>query len=60
VSRLKLFLSILGFLLAAVGVALDRRVLVSAALAALAAALAIRLWERRRMSHPSEDADPRS
>lgn len=56
--RLKLFLSVLGFLLAAVGVALDRRVLVWAALALLAAALAIRLWERRRVSHPAGASDP--
>lgn len=45
--RLKLFLAVLGFLLAAAGVALDRQPLVRAAIGVLAVALALRLWLRR-------------
>lgn len=57
--RLKLFLAILGFLLAALGVALDHRLLVWLAMSVLAAALAIRFWERRRGHSPAGEADPR-
>jgi hypothetical protein len=46
--RAKLFFAALGFLLAAAGVTLDNRPLVWAALAALAVALGLRLWLRRR------------
>lgn len=45
--RLKLFLALLGFLLAAAGVALDNQPLVWAAMVVLAVALALRLWLRR-------------
>jgi hypothetical protein len=58
--RLKLFLATLGFALAAAGIALDRRPLVWGAIAALAGALAIRLWERRRRSGSASDASPGS
>ena len=44
----RLFLAVLGFLLAGAGVALDNRYLVWAAMAVLAAALAVRLYLRRR------------
>ena len=46
--RVKLFLAVLGFLLAAVGIALDSQPLVWAAMAVLAVALAFRLWLRRK------------
>lgn len=55
-TRLKVFLSTLGFLLAAAGVALDQRPLVWSAMVILACALAFRLWARRRLSRDSEDA----
>jgi hypothetical protein len=47
-SRLKLFLALLGFLLAAAGVALDSQPLVWAAMGVLTVALALRLWLRWR------------
>jgi len=47
-NRAKLFLALLGFLLAVIGVALDHRPLVWAAISVLAAALALRLYLRRR------------
>ncbi|HEY7683956.1 MAG TPA: hypothetical protein VH879_15015 [Gemmatimonadales bacterium] len=53
--RLKLFLAVLGFTLALAGIALDQRPVVWAAIIVLAAALALRLWERRR----STGASPR-
>ena len=54
--RLKMFLAVLGFLLAAAGVALDQRPLVWAAMAILALSLAFRLWLRRRLSRDSRDS----
>ena len=47
--RAKLFLALLGFLLAAVGVALENKPLVWAAMAVLAAALVLRLWLKRKV-----------
>jgi hypothetical protein len=47
IRRLKLFLAALGFCLALAGVARDARVLVWAAIGALAGALALRAAERR-------------
>ncbi len=44
--RLKLFLAVLGFLLAAAGIGLDSQPLVWAAMAVLAVALALRFWLR--------------
>jgi hypothetical protein len=58
-TRFKLFLAILGFGLAVAGVALEVRLLVWAALIVLAAALAVRLWERRRSTFPLHDSEPR-
>jgi uncharacterized membrane protein len=52
--RLKLFLAVLGWTLAVVGTALDLRPLVWVAMAVLATALAMRLWERRHRSSPSD------
>jgi hypothetical protein len=46
--HLKAFLAVLGFSLAAAGIALDQRPLVWAAIAILASSLALRLWLRRR------------
>lgn len=46
--RVKLFLAILGFLLAAVGIGLDSQPLIWAAMAVLAVALAFRFWLRRQ------------
>ena len=46
--RAKLFLAVLGFCLAAAGVALDNRLLVWAAMVVLATAMALRLWLNRR------------
>ena len=57
--RLKLFLAVLGFALAAAGMALDRRSLVWGAMAGLAGALAIRLWERRKHGTPAADDGPK-
>ena len=55
--RLKVFLAVLGFLLAAVGVVLDQRPLVWAAMAILAFSLALRLGRRRRgLSNPEDVA----
>jgi Flp pilus assembly protein TadB len=51
--RLKLYLAVLGFTLAAAGVALDLRPLVWAAMSVLAGALAVRLWERRDRQPPA-------
>jgi len=48
VKRLKLFLAVLGFLLALAGVTLDNRLLVWAAIALLAVAVGLRSWLRRR------------
>lgn len=47
IRRLKLFLAVLGFCLAAAGVARDTKVLVWVAIGALAGALALRVVERR-------------
>lgn len=47
-KRARLFSAILGFVLAAAGVATDNRLLIWAAMVALSVALAIRLWLRRR------------
>lgn len=46
--RLKLFLAVLGFVLAAAGIGLDSQPLVWAAMIVLAAALALRFWLRRQ------------
>ncbi len=46
--RAKLFLALLGFLLAVVGVALENKPLVWAAMAVLAAALVLRLCLKRK------------
>lgn len=54
--RLKVFLAVLGFLLAAAGVVLDQRPLVWAAMAILALSLAFRLWLRRHLSRDSQDS----
>ncbi len=54
--RLKVFLAVLGFLLAAAGVVLDQRPLVWAAMAILALSLAFRLWLRRHLSRGSQDS----
>lgn len=48
--RLKIFSAVLGFLLAAAGMALENRLLVWAAMVVLAVALGLRLWLRR---HPA-------
>jgi Flp pilus assembly protein TadB len=47
VTRIKLFLAVLGFCLALAGVVLENRPLVWAAMAVLAAALAVRLYLKR-------------
>ena len=54
--RLKMFLAVLGFLLAAAGVVLDQRPLVWTAMAILALSLAFRLWLRRSLSRDSQDS----
>jgi hypothetical protein len=54
-TRFKILLALLGFALAAGGVTLNQRLLVWAALIALAGALAVRLWERRRLSGREND-----
>ena len=46
-QRAKLFLALLGFLLAAAGVALENSPLVWAAMAVLAVALILRFWLKR-------------
>jgi hypothetical protein len=46
--RVKLYFALLGFILTMVGVYLDNRPIIWAAIAVLVAAFAIRLWERRR------------
>lgn len=46
--RAKLFLALLGFFLAAAGVALENKPLVWAAMAVLAAALILRFWLKRK------------
>lgn len=46
--RAKLYLAVLGFCLAAAGIALDNRPLVWAAIVVLATAMALRLWLNRR------------
>jgi Flp pilus assembly protein TadB len=58
--RAKLFLALLGFLLAAVGVALENQPLVWVAMAVLAAALMLRLWLRRKADSqpPASDDSP--
>ena len=53
--RAKLFLALLGFLLAAAGVALEIQPLVWAAMAVLAVALILRLWLKRKAESPSSD-----
>jgi len=47
-QRAKLFLALLGFLLAAAGVALENKPLVWAAMAVLAVALILRFWLKRK------------
>ena len=47
-NRAKLFIALLGFLLAIGGIALDNRYLVWAAMALLGASLALRLFLRKR------------
>ena len=47
-NRARLFSALLGFILALAGVATDNRMLTWAAMVALAVALAIRLWSRRK------------
>jgi hypothetical protein len=47
-KRLKLFLALLGFLLAAAGIARDSQPLVWTAMVVLAVALGLRLWLRRK------------
>lgn len=49
-ATLRLFAAILGFLLAAAGVALDNRYLIWAAMAVLGTALVLRIYLRRRGS----------
>ena len=46
--RVKVFLALLGFLLAAVGVALENKPLIWAAMAVLAVALILRFWLKRK------------
>jgi hypothetical protein len=46
--RLKLYFALLGFILTLVGLYLDNRQVIWAAIAVLIAAFIIRLWERRR------------
>lgn len=53
-SRARFFLTLLGFLLAIGGVALDNRPLVWTAMAVLAGALALRLWARRQTDRGRE------
>lgn len=53
--RVKLVLAVTGFSLAAVGVALDLRIMVWAAMIVLTGALAVRLWERRRQTTASAE-----
>ena len=53
--RVKVFLALLGFLLAAVGVALENKPLVWTAMAVLAAALILRLWPRRKTKPPTRE-----
>jgi hypothetical protein len=47
-NRARLFSALLGFMLALAGIVTENRMLVWAAMVALAVALAIRLWSRRR------------
>ena len=53
--RAKLFLALLGFLLAVAGVALGNKPLVWAAMAVLAAALIVRLWHWRKAAPPERE-----
>lgn len=46
--RLKLYFALLGFILTMVGIYLDNRYVIWAAIAVLISAFIIRLWERRR------------
>ena len=46
--RARLFLALLGFLLAAAGIVLENKPLTWAAMAVLAVALVLRLWLRRK------------
>jgi len=55
--RAKWFSATLGFLLALLGVVLENRPLVWAAMVSLAVALALRLRDRGRSSSPGPDAD---
>lgn len=57
--RARLFSALLGFTLALAGIVTDNQMLVWAAMVALAVALAIRLWSRRRDAGvPPEDSHP--
>lgn len=55
--RVKIYLAVLGFTLAAAGEAMDMRPLVWAALSVLAMALGLRLWERHGQ-RPRTDPPP--
>jgi len=54
-NKVRIFSSLVGFLLALAGIALDNRPLVWAALVVLAVALALRLHARRRQSRPPSE-----
>ncbi len=54
-ARIRLYAALLGFVLTAVGIALDSRPVVWAAIAALGVALGIRLWLAKR---PDDQARP--
>ncbi len=53
-NRARLFSALLGFILALAGVATENRLLVWASMVALAVALALRLWTRRREKPPTD------
>lgn len=57
-NRARLFSALLGFGLAVLGIARDDRRLIWAAMVALAVALAIRFWSRRRSRPASSDSPP--
>lgn len=54
-NKVRIFSSLLGFLLALAGIALDNRPLVWAAMVVLAVALALRLHARRQQSPPPSE-----
>lgn len=53
--RARIFVALLGFLLALAGIYLDNRPLIWASMVVLAAALALRLWSRRRVGQRPDD-----